>query len=87
METLSRERAKHFVIPLPLGFYPTIALKVCFHLAALPPPTVVKEKARDKEKSKESEYKQLARRGGGARGRTRKRPKIRSGLNNPKVTN
>ena len=65
METLAREREKHFDAFPPFGFYPTSkALKVCFHPAALPPPMAGKENVRDLERSKESENNQLARRAG-----------------------
>lgn len=63
VETMARERENHFDICPTLGFYPTIMVsKSCFHSAALPTPMVGKEKARDWEKSKESENNQLARR-------------------------
>ena len=65
VETLAREREKHFDISPPLGCYPTItALKACFHPTALPPQMVGKEKVRDCVRSKESENQQLTRKAG-----------------------
>ena len=65
VKALAKKGEKNFDILPPLGFYSTImTLKACFHPAARPPPTVGKEKVRDREKSKESENDQLARRVG-----------------------
>ena len=48
VESLAREREKHFHILPPLGFCPTImVLKAGFLPTALPPPMVGKEKVRD----------------------------------------
>lgn len=87
VETLAREREKHFDIPPPLRFYPPFtALKACVHPTALPPPTQHKEKARDGERSKESENNQLARRVGEETGEEQEKVKDQERSEESKAT-